>query len=318
VRKKIFLGIGLILTLIVVFLIWAPLNFGIKREIAIKSSIYNVAPELTNLRNWKNWYPELETADTASFTYSASTTAVNSFLRMGDHQYTILEGNPAYTLVKEQSPGNLEYHSLYASPDTFGISSRVVWIRSISPLHWLRDKLFPQGEMDTALQHLKRFMEDPSQYYGFPLSIVPVEDTLVLTTTQISTKKDRIPTLLGLYQQLHEFGKLNRIDVSQIPMASFSPTENDSIRISAGIPVSQKGPVKKGIAYLSMPKMGRMVKGTYEGPYSGLKRLYHAMEKFMSDKGLQKISLPYEKYVSGPPSLTDSGNIRINLCFPIL
>lgn len=317
-RKKIFLGIALILALVLVFLFWAPLNFGIKREIAIKSSIYNVAAEFTNLRNWKNWYPELETADTTSFTYSASTTAVNSFLRSGDHQYTILQGNPAYTLVKEQSPGNKEYHSLYASPDTFGITSRVVWIRSLSPLHWLQDKLFPRGEMDTALQHLKRFMEDPSQYYSFPISIVPVEDTLVLTITKVSSKKDRIMTLLGLYQELHEFGKLNRIDLGQTPMASFNLLVSDSILISAGIPVSQKGPVKKGVAYLSMPKMGRIVKGSYEGPYPGIKRLYAAMEKFIFDKRLQKIALPYEKYISGPPSLTDSGNVRINLCFPVL
>ena len=186
-RKKIFLVIGMILILVVVFLIWAPLNFGIKKEIAIKSSIYNVAAEFTNLRNWKNWYPELQKGDTASFTYSASTTALNSFLRAGDHLYTILGGNPAYTLVKEESPGSKEYHSFYASPDTFGISSRVVWIRSLSPLHWLQAKLFPRGEMDTTLRHLKRFMEDPSLYYGFPLSIVPVEDTLVLTRTKIST-----------------------------------------------------------------------------------------------------------------------------------
>ena len=86
----------------------------------------------------------------------------------------------------------------------------------------------------------------------------------------------------------------------------------------AGIPVAGKAPVKNGIAFLEMPSGGKMLIGFYEGPYFSLPNLYHAMEKYIIDKNLRKISSEYEKYVNSPAPANDSMRITLELHYPIL
>jgi effector-binding domain-containing protein len=318
-RKKIRYGIAFLLLVLIVGAIWGPVKFGMKEERDIASPIYNVGPQLTGLKNWKNWYPEISSLDSHSIRYSPAHALAPTSLQAGDFQFTILEGNPAYALVREEGGGKIEYHSLYVIPDSTGYSSHVIWIRALSPMKWLKEKIYPDHEMKTGLDRLKHFMEDTHLYYGYPIVRGPVEDTLVLTLVAKAPKNDSIEILLHLYQEIKTYGLQNRLDTSQPLMATFSPAGPDSIRVAAGIPVIQKGPEKKGITFLSMPRRGWMLTSIYEGSYGGLNSLYRAMEKYISDKHIQRAALPYEKYLSGPPSMKPAENarMRIKLYYPV-
>jgi effector-binding domain-containing protein len=316
-RKKIFLTVMALLILCFFFLWWAPINFGIQKEIEIASPIDHVTGQFTDLRNWRNWNPELHALDTASFNYSRLSFQVNSILQASTHQFTILKNSAAYILVKEQTGNTKEYHSIYAFSDSLGSFTRVIWIRALSPFQWIKETLFPRNEMENGLAHLKNFIEDPNQYYGFPIAIAPIEDTLVLTSTTRVLKKDLIKTILSLNHQIRQNAASNHIVLDQPLMASINPIQRDSIQVTAGIPVSEVKPINKDLAYLQMPKAGRMVIINYVGSYSGLAAAYTAMDKYIAEKRLHRAAIAYEKFLSGPPIEADNRQMTIKLCSPV-
>ncbi|HTS46102.1 MAG TPA: hypothetical protein VMH01_17010 [Puia sp.] len=316
-RKKIVLGIVCLLLLIVGFLFVGPLTFGIKREVTIASPIFIVSGKITDLRNWESWHPVLKDLDTSSIISSPSANQVNSFLKAGNHLYTVLQVNPAYILIKDRASEKTSYQSFYAFPDSSGAFTRVVLIKLVPFGTWLKEKIFPGKETDTVLNSLKEYIEDPARLYGFPISIGQVADTLVMTKTITADNKRKIQTLHQLYNDIYEFASKNAVHTSTIRMANFHLSGHDSVTISAGIPVNKKGAEKKDISYLEMPPKGKMLIGKYEGPYKGLNKLYIAMEKFIRDKGLHKVAIPYERYLSNPVSSSDSLQMKIELYYPI-
>jgi effector-binding domain-containing protein len=317
-KKRTWILIVCLILVVTSFFLWAPITFSIKREIIIRAPIYNVAGKLTDLRNWKQWYPALKTTDSSSFIHSRSTTQINSFLQAGDHVYTILNSSPAYILIRdEKKNGNKEYHSLYTFPDSLGSATRVIWIKSVSPFIWLRDKFHSDENMRIGLTSLKKSLEDPSEFYGFPIAIGPVTDTIVATKTAIANEADKISTLHRLYSEIYQYLQKNNITAGNIRIANFSIGSPGQLKISAGIPVTKKGPEENGIAYLQMPRGGKMLVGKYEGPYSGLNKLYTAMEKYVTDKQLHKVALQYERYLTDPSSANDSLHMRIEIFYPI-
>ena len=316
-RKKIVLGIVCLLLLIVGFLFVGPLTFGIKREVTIASPIFIVSGKITDLRNWESWHPVLKDLDTSSIISSPSANQVNSFLKAGNHLYTVLQVNPVYILIKDRASEKTSYQSFYAFPDSSGAFTRVVLIKLVPFGTWLKEKIFPGKETDTVLNSLKKYIEDPARLYGFPISIGQVADTLVMTKTITADNKRKIQTLHQLYNDIYEFASKNAVHTSTIRMANFHLSGHDSVTISAGIPVNKKGAEKKDISYLEMPSKGKMLIGKYEGPYKGLNKLYIAMEKFIRDKGLHKVAIPYERYLSNPVSSSDSLQMKIELYYPI-
>ena len=316
-RKKIVLGIVCLLLLIIVFLFVGPFTFGIKREVSIASPIFIVSGKITDLGNWKSWHPVLKNLDTSSIISSPTANQVNSFLKAGNHLYTVLQVNPAYILIKDQDTKKTSYQSFYAFPDSSGAFTRVILTKLVPFGTWLKEKIFDGTEADSVLKNLKEYIEDPARLYGFPISIGRVADTLVMTKTITADNKRKIQTLQQLYNDIYEFASKSSILTSTIRMANFHPSGHDSVIISAGIPVNKKGLEKKDIFYLEMPPKGKMLIGKYEGPYEGLNKLYIAMEKYIRDKGLHKVAIPYERYLSNPVSSSDSLHMKIELYYPI-
>ena len=320
-KRKFVIIASIVLILFFGFLFFAPIEFGIKKQISIKASIIDVAKQITDLRNWPHWNTALKKQDTSLFQFSGITNNVNSFLRFNDHEYTIVQQNAVFVIVKENNQKEKPvYHSLYAFPDSFGTSTNVLWIKNVSPFTWLKEKMNPSGEVEAELNSLKNFMEDPQQFYGFDIRIGPVVDSLVITKTATSLKTNVPKTISELYKNIFEYAKENNIYVPENSprMANFYPINKDSVKIMAALPVHKKAPVKNGIVFLEMPSHGKMLMGEYEGSYAGIKKLYAAMNQYFSDKHLQLVAAPYEKYLTNPQSSQDSLHMKIKIYYPIL
>jgi effector-binding domain-containing protein len=273
------------------------------------------------LRNWPHWNTTLKNQDTSLFQFSNISNNVNSFLRFNDHEYTIVQQNGAFVIVKENNEkAKPVYHSLYAISDSFGTSTNILWIKNVSPFEWIKEKLNPSGEIEVDLNNLKNFMEDPKQFYGFNIHREPVVDSLVITKTAVSLKNNVPKTISKLYKNIFDYAKENNIYVPENSprMANFYVINKDSVKIMAGLPVNKKTPDKDGIIFLEMPSHGKMLIGDYEGDYAGLKKLYAAMNQYFADKHLQMVAAPYEKYFTNPQSAKDSLHMKIEIYYPIL
>jgi effector-binding domain-containing protein len=317
-RRKILFIIFSLLVIVTGFLFWMPVRFEIKKEISVNEPVEYAGSTFTDLRQWKNWNVEFRTLDSSRMRYSDRSSGVNASLRSGDNIYTITETNPAYVLVRADHGGTEEYHFIQAVSDSLDKTTRVVWIRSLPLIGWLREKFFTGKEMDQSLKNLKYIIEDSLRLYEFPISIETVKDTLVVTKVASCANKDKIVSLRHMYQNIFEYAKKKDVPLSNCRMANFSLSGRDSIRISAGIPTTKKGFSDQQISVLEMPSHGRMLVGHYEGPYSGLGRLYVAMERYLRDKRLLKVAMVYEKYLTDPKTAEDSLHMRIEIYFPIL
>ena len=320
-KRKFVIITSIILILIFCFLFFAPIEFGIKKQISIHASIIDVTKQITDLHNWPHWNTALKKQDTSLFQFSNITNNINSFLRFNHRQYTIVQQNGAFVIVKENNENARPvYHSLYAFPDSLGTSTNILWVKNVSPFAWIKEKLNSSGEIEADLTSLKNFMEDPNQYYGFPLRIQFIPDSFIITKNAVTSKNNQTKTLAQLYSSIKEYAAANNIQINPNDprIANYYNLNNDSVKITAGIPVSKKAPAKNDITYMEMPPRGRALVGYYEGDYTGLKKLYAAVNKYYVDKHLQSIAAPYEKYLTNPQSTQDSLHMKIEIYYPVL
>jgi hypothetical protein len=268
-KKKIVLLIGGLLVLAVVLPVVLTMRLWTTREVVIHTSLFDVAPALTDLHNWKNWYPDPER-----------------------DVFTVTAKNPAGIVVRDKKQ---RYQSLLATADTNRRYTLVRWAVSSTVAEWLGGRR-PGGMMEQGLKTLKAYLEDPVNLYGFTIGIQPVTDTLILTKRAIVSRDKVKEKWAALEKELIAYLLVNRMLRVEVDIYnSTEPVSSDSLAAVVGIPVSSRRPEKEGMQFLKLPAQGRLLVGRYEGPDSVMPRLYLAMDKYVLDKELKKVAVPFEK-----------------------
>lgn len=317
-KRKWIVVITTFVILLFCFILLLPIPIELKREIKIESSLVNVSSQVTDLQNWAHWHPLLINKDTTLFSYSNGSKTVNATLHIHRHDFTIVKTNPVDITIDEKDEEKEIFESLTIKPDAYGRFTYVQWIKVITPYIWLKERYNLTSEIENGLQNLKNFMEDPYQFYGFPIEIRPVVDTLVIIKQAVVTENDLHNTIQKLFSNLQQYTLANKINGNVKRIAGFIPAGNNKVEVTAGLVVNKKAPEKEDIHYLTMPKEGRMLVGHFDGDYKNIKLLYNALEKFITDKHLKTIAMPYEKYLTDPYSSEDSLHMKIEVYFPIL
>jgi effector-binding domain-containing protein len=317
-KKKILLIVSLTIVVVFCFFLFAPITFGIKKQIIISAPIIKVANEVTDLKNWTHWNAALKAID-SSLIRSSEKTDNNSWLRANNDQYDVVSKNAANIIVKEENAGKEIYHSIFVFPDSNTDMTHVVWIENLPPFAWVKEKISPAGNIEKNLQDLKNYFEDTRQYYGADIRIQPPTDTLVLTKIITTSKKDQIIVLADLYKKIIAYSNENNLGINEntARMANFYEINKDSVKVLAAIPVKKRVPLKNNFSYMDLPPNGKILTAFYEGDYAGFKKLYSAMNRYIYDKHLKTVAIPYEKYFTDPKSASDSLHMKIELCFPV-
>jgi effector-binding domain-containing protein len=319
-KKKWLILSGCLLVVLTGLLLFTPPVFKLSKEIIIPVPINHISPQFTDLRHWKNWFPELKDKDSTTLLFTPATSRAGATLRSGSTQYSILRSNLVSITVKEERGVGVSYHLITALPDSIASITRVKWVNWVSALPWLIEKLRPTSKLEAGLASLQDYETDPKEYYGFPISVERVVDTLVLTKKATVRKTELTSSLSSLYQELLDYGRAKNLGVSPDGprMATFYYEAKDSLHLAVGIPVIRRAPSQDGMDFLEMPARGKMLVGQYEGPYSGLPDLYRAMRSYVADKGMKVVGAIYEKYLTMPRTASDSLHMKIELHYPVL
>jgi effector-binding domain-containing protein len=318
-KKRILLIVSLIIVVVFCFLLFAPITFRIQKQIIITAPLIKVANEVTDLKNWLHWNIGLKTKDTSSFKMSEKTNNNNAWLRTDNDEYNIVNENAADITVKEKNAGKEIYHSIFVFPDSNIKVTRVLWIEKLTPVNWLKEKSDPSVNIEANLESLKNYLEDVKQYYGFDIQLQKIKDTLVIAKITVASKTNQQKTLADLYKDILAYANKNDLGINDTTprMVNFYEINKDSVKIMAAIPVNKKAPLINDLSYLEMPSHGKLLVGFYEGSYTGLKKLYTAMNRYIVDKQLEIIAAPYERFLTNPVSSYDSLHMKIELCYPI-
>jgi effector-binding domain-containing protein len=319
-KRRILVIVLALFCILVCVLLFAPISFGIKKQILINSPIIAVAGQITDLGKWPHWQAALKHIDPTVIKESGQMKKIDSWLKINDHEFTILQAGPANILVREQDPNKTRYHSVFVFPDSTINLTHVEWVEDLPFFNWVQEKIKPSGEVEESLANLKNYMEDPSQFYGFPLLIRLIPDSLFITKQISESKAKKTEALAALYKSLYEYAAASDLSIKDTTprVANFTVINKDSIAITAGLSVRKKAPARMDISYMKVPLHGKALVGYYEGDYSGIQRLHTAMGKYLLDQHLTLIAAPYEKYLTNPKSHTDSLHMKIEIYYPVL
>jgi len=316
-KKKLFIAGCCFLPVLVLLLLKGPFIFKITAAIPISRPIDEVAIQFTDLKNWPHWHPDLAGKNPDSLHYSLSTEEVNSFIRTAGPQFTLTAVNPAGIVYKEKFNNKITHHSLLATSDSLGRTTRVSGTSFVNAWEWLKEKISPQNKLKKELQSLKIFLENPLTFYGFPIHIEPVSDTLIMTFQKIIPRGETNLPFQQVYQELTDYARINKLIYKPYRYLSVKGIDNHNFQLAMGIPVNKKVKAAKNIRFLEMPRGGRLLVGSTTGSPSGIRKLYAAMEGYMKDKGLKRVADPLEKYEHFPLSAADSLHIKVEVQIPI-
>ncbi|MBS1603694.1 MAG: hypothetical protein JST42_13570 [Bacteroidetes bacterium] len=233
----------------------------VSREVVIAASAYDVGQQISDTGNWKSWRPGIGGAG-----------------------------------IESRTPASVVYgggQTLELAPAGDDRHTRVRWTAKAGVGGWF--------SMGAALARLKEMLEDPAEYYGFSISIQPVRDTLMLSK-KVWVRPDRIEVqreqlLNGLRAYLRSGVGLEGAEYFFVSVDR--SISEDSVLLSVGIPVSGRAVSAPGFEFLRLPAAGRLLVGSYEGPYSRMGLLRKVMEGYIRENRLSKVAEPFEKWSDG-------------------
>lgn len=268
----------------------ALLPYPVGKTVIIKVPIDEVAAQFNRLSNWKNWYPASSQVD------------------------SIIVSNPLSVIVQQRKNGNTFYSSLIAKPVDNGTSTEIYLEEKRSGIA----RIMSAGDSKNILFYLKSFLEDDSRRYGFPIRLVPVTDTLILTKKEIVAAKNGIETINRLRRDLKNIIFQNTIiRTGNYYFVSTINLVNQQTEVAVGIPVRASKNQPQDAELLRLPAGGRLLAGIYEGKYAGKSRLYSAMDKYVMDKKYKKVAQPLEKYSLSDTMTAPAAPVSLTLFYPI-
>lgn len=286
--KKKKTGAVILAILIVLPALLLLIHFRQDQRILINASVYEVGPQLTQPANLVKWYPD---ADTSIFPDHIQ-------LRDG-RQLLVKLLHAAAVELTDQKGQNITVW--IAQPGSHGFQTTVTCSRRISAWTWLKETLVLSTENE-ALSLLKLQLEDPAHHYGFPLQLIPVQDTLILTASvTVASDQDSIAST-QLYAQLTDYLQTSDAASGNYHFISRHNRPGDSVLVAVGIPVKKEHTLSTGVSWLRLPGNGRLLSGSCT--VEQLSALYKAMNQYCIDKGLKRVALPLEKYTPGQQTIT--------------
>ncbi len=286
--KKKKTGTVVLAALIVLPALLFLIHFRWEQRILINASVYEVGPQLTQSVNLVKWYP------------GADSSISPDHIQLRSGQQLLIK--PLHAAAVELTDQKEQTTAIWiAQPTGQGFQTAVTRSHRVSLWTWLKETLAPSTGSE-ALSLLKIQLEDPARHYGFPLQLIPVQDTLILTASvTVASGHDSIAGT-RLYTQLTNYLQANNASAGNYHFISRHNRPGDSVLVAVGIPVTKENTQTTGVSWLRLPGNGRLLSGSC--PADQLPALYKAMNQYCIDKGLKRVALPLEKYVSGQPAIT--------------
>lgn len=290
-----------------------------QREVLVLSSIVNTVNVLNSPAGWKKWNPALKEAcdkNPGACAINHDSTK-NIFTIHAGQDSVIVEAQGASFNISQTKSNRQEAYNYTILSSIRDDSTKIIITENRSLLLSFLSQ--PPGNTmayQDALS-LKKFIETPSAFYGFPLEITGVVDTNVVIIRRIVPAAERAATLADMYKSINSFIGNNHLKIMQPGIVHYELKGKDSIDIMAGIAVDRIAPAKNNISCIQLPK-GRLLVGYYKGSFEGRKQLYQAMNNYVRDKFLRKIATSFEKYLDNKLPENDSSQVELKVYYPVL
>ena len=327
---KIVLWLLIIIAVLVIIAYLLPRQYKVERSITIgadKALVYDLT---CNMKKWDLLTPWTKNVDTtALFELSGNDCEVGTIWKwngeiLGNGELIVTESVPgksfAYDLTfddgKYQSKGEFTY-------DEVNDSVLVIWTDQgdlgFNPLNrymgLFMDKMMGP-DFEQGLAKLKQVAEER---HGWPpIKETYTEDQIVLVIRDSAGPESYGHVMGRGYGEIMQFIKMKRLTPKGHPFAIYHSW--DSIThfsvFDLGIPVEYADGGKGRIRAEEIPGQ-KVVMADYFGPYEQTEKVYHALDTYVAQGGLEIIGNPWEIYVTDPMTEPDTAKWNTQILFPI-
>ncbi len=295
-----------------------------QEEIPVSNTLANIVSSIFQPKNWIKWNPIVKEAwlkDSSKCKFQEDSSKQTVTITIPGKQITIYR--ESYLLYKLEEVadaknssavlsiipfmGNPPTGSNYQARIAYGQNTRLIF--KIFP--FLEKNLFTKKSID----ELKSYLEDPTLFYGFPISIKQTSDTLFLTSKQILNQQEFFKKLPVVFDSLDSYARASKLEPGNRNVY-YQTLSDNSLEILAGININKIVEPDSLYTFMHIPAVEYIVIAHFEGRFGDRARVYGAINKYVADNQLIRIGVSFEKYLS-PLPVSDSSVIRMDLCYPL-
>lgn len=309
--------VAVILITVVILIIFFSLPVTKKTTISISASFDNMMPQVLNIKNWKNWYPEIKEEyknNPAGYSYSENHSQRIYTITIPGKKYVVHAITPMAYQISEINGSWVDIFAFSVFPGDTMRRMKII-VEEKSPLLF---SIFGKNKTgDVAINGLKSYLEDPKLFYGYNIEPGTIRDSVIASTVLKIRNKDVFLKIQEAYLDLINYVRNNNLLKAGHVSISYIPISADSLQLTVGIPVNKPAAPDKEINCLLLPAKGNVLIGNYEGRFSDRKNIYQAMSKYLTDHILAIPAESFERYLNDSIPSSDSSIIRIELNYPV-
>ena len=310
--KKTVIILPLLLVVFIIGFIPVTTSVGVR----VNATYFNLFQQLEVAHNWIKWQPELKRlASKGALKVDSSKTGFQ--IKGGDVVFNVKYDNSNNFSIHEVK-NNKEFNYKYAiGPDSSANSAIVLVSFKTNLLGYWRAKYNGRGINQTAILHLKAFMESTKLYYGFSIERKQTTGKLILVKNEVVCKNNQFTEINKIVKELNDLVVKHQLQVVNAVQMQNTALAADSVRVMVGLPVNKKATVQGNVVYMNMPP-GKILVGTFSGKYKDKQKIYDAMQSYIQDNYLHPLIQPYERFPDNKLPVSDNEIINMQVVIPYI
>jgi len=314
--KKWLIAILILLLLFIASIyLFVPNIISISQSIPINANKDGLYRNLSDERNWNQWWP----ADTALVKDS-----LYHFFSYNDYFYRI--DNKAFSSFRI-SITNKNFIAITSLNlfDTRLDSVKLLWgariPASYNPLRRLQVYFKSRNlnrDMKIILEKMQSFFSKTENVYGFDIKNASVVDTALISTFASSKGYPATEFVYGLIDQLKKYITAQSAKETGFPMLNISTADSINFLTKVAIPTDKELPSSGNISYKWMLGGGNILVTEVRGGPASITKAFQQVENYVNDHQHRSPAIPFQSLVTDRRLEPDTSKWITRIYYPIL
>lgn len=328
--KKILLGIGVLLLILIVVSFFLPSKLHIEKSAEINAPAAVVFEQFNTLQNWEQWSPWVKMDPQSKREYFGSGSGEGSGYtwkgeKTGEGKLTITESNPYTSIVTELDMRGNKVYPGFNFEESDG-KTKVTWYFD-SDAGWnpfgrymnLMIKGMLGHQFEQGLHDVKQIVESmPVPEEGEPIVIEEVKsDTLYYLSIRDTANMETIGMKLGQgYGMIQQEMTKQKLQMAGAPFAIYYSDSESEFDMDVALPTNKPGK-DAGKIKAGMIPAGKHIVAHFFGAYEKTPDAHRAISSYIQKNGLKVSGPPREHYITDPMAEPDTAKWQTDVFYPV-
>jgi effector-binding domain-containing protein len=335
--RKVLLGIGGLLLLLVVAAYLLPRNVHVERSTTISAPRATVFTVVNSFKHFNKWSPWAELDPNAKYSYNGPSSGVGAGMSwvgdpstMGSGSQVITASTPWASVTTDIDFGPQGKAVGVFSITAEGPATRVLWaldtdlgMNPVSRYFGLMIDGMVGRDFDKGLARLKTLVESlpKGDFADLQIEVATVVPSVVAYVPASSGKDDAsFAAAVGkAYGEVGAFMKTQKLNRAGAPVTIDTGASDTGVLFDAAIPID-KAPTKAiasgARVQVKLTYGGKVLKVALKGPYSQIPATYGKIAAYIAAHGIDTNGSSWNEFANDPTTVKES-EILTNIYFPI-